>query len=84
MTVSEDMQNIVTDLSAAIAGRQTYGRPELENLRKRLTAAIGEVRASERSGSAARLALQEVGEIAERGVAGFEEISARVRSRLAA
>ena len=57
MPVAQDLQNTVADLSAAIAGRKTYGRVELEALRRHLTAAQRDAGKLERAEHRARAAL---------------------------
>lgn len=43
MPVASDIQTIVSDLSVAIAERRTYGRVELDRLRRQLEAAAREL-----------------------------------------
>lgn len=60
MTVAHDLQNMVADLSAAIAGRATYGRSDLEILRRKVEAAArdaGELERTNFTGHAVAAAL---------------------------
>jgi len=57
MPVSRDLQNMVADVSAAIAGKQSYGRADLEVLRRKLEAAARDAGEDERAGFSARTAL---------------------------
>lgn len=60
MTIATDLQDINADISAAIAGRKTWGRIELEQLRRSLAEVAREARKTERAETRVRNALDEV------------------------
>ncbi|HEU4958984.1 MAG TPA: hypothetical protein VFT56_01135 [Sphingomonas sp.] len=84
MTVAEELQNIVADLSAAIAGRKTYGRADLETMRRRLTTAATELRRDDRAGTVSRLLLEDLCAGVEKGVADIAAVARRARAQVEA
>lgn len=82
MTVATDLQNLVSDLSVAIAEKKTFGRVELERLRRSLTAAASEARDIERAGSAGRLAIENLCEGIETNVLDLAGLATRARAHL--
>jgi len=82
MTVAEDLQNIVADLSAAIAGRKTYGRADLETMRRRLTGAVSELRQDDRAGIVSRLLLEDLCSGVEKGVGDIAGVVRRIRAQV--
>lgn len=60
MPVSHDLQNVIGDVSAAIAANQTWSRVKLEKLRRSLNEAARAAAQAERSASHERFALTEL------------------------
>ena len=81
MTVATDLQDMVADVSAAIAGRKTFGRTELEVLRRRLNAVASEAGQAERAVHTARHALDEVCTGVEAGVLDLVGLARRGRDQ---
>lgn len=82
MTVATDLQDLVADVSAAIAGRKTFGRTELEVLRRRLSAAATELRDDQRAGAVSRMVLADLCGGVERGVADLSALVRRAREQM--
>lgn len=83
MPVAPDLQNIVADISAAIAGRKTYGRTELEKLRRQLNQAARTASAEEKAGTVSRLILTDLIDAVESGTANIVGAAAHARTRAA-
>lgn len=77
MPVSHDLQNIVSDISTAIAAGKKWGRTDLERLRRSLTETAREVAEGERHAGAERLALGELVAGIDRGVADLTGLARR-------
>lgn len=84
MPVAKDLQSIVSDLSVAIAGRQTFGRTELERLRRQLGDMAKVARRDETETTVHRAITDDVLGAIDAGVINLTGIAANARERLGA
>ena len=78
MRVSHDVQDIIADVSAAIAGSKTWGRVEQEKLRRSLKAIATSAGEAERAAGTERLALGELVAGVRGGVADLTGLAAHL------
>lgn len=83
MTVASDLQSMVANVSAAIAGSEIYGRAELEILRRNLAAIAKDAGEAERADFATRHMLDEVCAAVETGVLDLSGVARRGRAQIA-
>lgn len=84
MALSSDLQDMVADVSAAIAGAQTLGRAELEIWRRRLSAAAKSATTIETKATVTGAALDDLCAGIDRGIADFAALAAHARARVPA
>ncbi len=82
MTVATDLQNLVAEVSAAIAGNQPWGRVELEKLRRTTSAIAEEARTDSRQIAATRRHTINLVDAIDAAVADLPGLARRVRTRL--
>lgn len=70
-SVATQLQDLVARANAAIAGRENWGRAELEILRRDLAAACQQAKAEHRGEVTARMVLDELCAGVEKGVANL-------------
>jgi len=80
MSVANDLQDIVADLSAAIAARQIFGRTELEKLRRQLEHACRDMAAEHRGSVTARIVLEDMIAAVEANTIDLARIASRART----
>lgn len=84
MPVSTDLQDMLADVSAAIAKNKPLGRADLEVMRRRLNASITDLRVQERTaGRAARVADDLIAGISK-GTLNLSGLADRARQQLGA
>ncbi|UIJ46921.1 hypothetical protein LZK98_08255 [Sphingomonas cannabina] len=83
-TALEDLQNLIGDLSADIAGKRRYGRVEQERIRRRLDGALRELRDDRRAAVVARMALADLCDAVEAGTANIAGLAKRTRAQVIA
>lgn len=77
--VATQLQELITRASAAIAGRENWGRTELEILRRDLTAACEQAKADHRGGVIARMVIEDLCVGVEKGVANLSGLALAAR-----
>lgn len=77
MTLSHELQNLVADVNVAIAERKTWGRTELEKLRRNLAASARAATKEESAAATAREALGQLVAGVETGVADLAGLARR-------
>ena len=82
MSVATDLQDVLADLSAAIAGNKNYGRVELEKLRRSLNATAKDARQQEHDANLMTIQAEGLVEAIDRGVIDLGGVAARARRRL--
>lgn len=82
MTLATDLQNIVADVSAAIAANQPMGRASLEILRRNLTALAEDVRRTDTSQTVAGMVLRDLFDGIEKQTVDLGRLAAHQRHRL--
>jgi len=82
MSVAHDLQTIVADLSVAIAGRQTFGRTELDRLRRRLGDVAKEAQRGETQGVVLRTIADDVIGAIDAGVINLQGVATSARERM--
>lgn len=82
MTVATDLQNLVAEVSAAIAGGQPWGRVELERLRRTASAIAEEARSESRVIATTRRHTLNLVDAIDAAVADLPGLARRVRTRI--
>lgn len=82
MSVATDPQDVLADLSAAIAGNKNYGRVELERLRRSLNATAKDARKQEHDANLMTIQAFGLVEAIDRGVIDLGGVADRARTRL--
>lgn len=82
MTLATELQNLVSDVSAAIAGNKTMGRADLEILRRNLSALADDARRTDTSQTVAGLVLRDLFDGIERQAADLGRLATHQRHRL--
>jgi len=80
MPVSHDLQDIISGVSAAIAERQSWGRTELEQLRRSLNEAARGAGKAERAAIAGTGLIDSLVGGIEQGVADLAGLASRARA----
>lgn len=70
-SVASQLQDLIADANAAIAGRKAWDRTELEIMRRRLLAACEQAKAEHRGEVTARIVLDDLITGVEKGVANL-------------
>jgi len=76
---SKDLQDLIADITAAIVERKTFGRAELEVMRRKLTATVSQLRDDERAGVTARMVLTDLVGGIDRQVVDLAGLAGRAR-----
>lgn len=82
MTLATDLQNLVSDVSAAIAANKPMGRADLEVMRRNLTALADEARRTDTSQTVAGLVLRDLFDGIENRAADLGRFAINQRQRL--
>ncbi|MET3436347.1 hypothetical protein [Sphingomonas sp. 1185] len=82
MSIATDLQNLVSDVSAAIAANKTMGRVDLEVMRRNLTALADEARRNDTAQTVAGLVLRDLFAGIENQAADLGRLAAHQRHRL--
>lgn len=80
MSLSHDLQNLIADVSAAIATNQPLGRADLEIMRRNLNAAAREAGRIERGEASSGMALATLCDGLDRGVADIAGLARHART----
>ncbi len=78
-SVATQLHDLIGRASAAIAGRETWGREKLEILRRDLVAACEQARTERRGEVTARIVLEDLCAGVERGVLDLHRLAGRAR-----
>lgn len=78
-SVATQLHDLIGRASAAIAGRETWGREKLEILRRDLVAACEQARTERRGEVTARMVLEDLCAGVERGVLDLGGLASRAR-----
>lgn len=78
-SVAAQLQDLITTASAAIAARHTWGRTELEIMRRNLIAACEQAKAEHRGDVTARIMLEDLCTGVEKGVANLAGLACAAR-----
>ena len=82
MPIAKDLQDIIADvLSPAIAERKTFGRTELERLRRSLTEVARQAGSEERGSVTVRHAFDQLVEGIDAGVANIAGLARHAREQ---
>lgn len=84
MTVATDLQNLVADVSAAIASGATWGRVDMEKLRRTTSAIAEDARAEQRRLAEGRLSVLNLVDAIDASIVDLPGLSRRTRERLSA
>lgn len=82
MSLATDLQNLVSDVSAAIAANRPLGRADLEIMRRNLTAMADHARQTDRSQHLAGLVLRDLFDGIEKQTADLGRLAAHQRHLL--
>jgi len=82
MSIATDLQNLVSDVSAAIAANKTMGRADLEIMRRNLSAMAEYARQSDRSQQLAGLVLRDLFDGIAKQTADLGRLAAHQRNLL--
>jgi hypothetical protein len=80
-SVAEQLQDLIADANASIAGRKAWGRTELEIFRRKLVAACEQAKAEHRGEVTARIALDDLITGVEKGVVNLAGLAQVARAR---
>ena len=82
MTVATDLQNVLADLSVAIAENRALGRVDLEKLRRSVSAIANEARADQRRLAEGRRSVLNLVDAIDAAIIDLPGLSRRTRERL--
>ena len=84
MSVSHELQNLISDVSVAIAERKSWGRTEQERVRRTLDALARDAAQAERAAGSTRLCLDQLITGVETRVADLAGLARRAGAVVAA
>lgn len=79
MPIASDLQTLVSDVSADIAARKSWGRTELEKHRRTLAAIAKQLRAEESDVAVTRIAFEHLLEGVEKGAVNLAGLAGHAR-----
>ncbi len=82
MTVATDLQNVLADLSVAIAENRTLGRVDLEKMRRSVSAIANDARADQRRLAEGRRSVLNLVDAIDASIVDLPGLSRRTRERL--
>ncbi|GAN14136.1 hypothetical protein I6G65_16000 [Sphingomonas paucimobilis] len=82
MTLATDLQNLIADVSAAIAANKPMGRADLEIMRRNLSAIADDARRHDTAQTVAGLVLRDLFDGIENKAADLSRLAAHQRHRL--